>query len=126
MGDTNGTNEKFAEAQDVAQRTADELKEFGRELRKRAETVRLEVIKQLHNAAANIRKEANERKDEPFLRQNADKLAKGLEKTAHYLNSRDLDHLGEEASAAVRQNPMRTLAIVFVIGLIVGMILRRK
>jgi len=126
MSDTNGTSEKLNEAQELAQRTADELKELRRELRKRADQVRVEVVKQLHNAAATIRKEARERQADQAMRENADKLAKGLEKTANYLSSRDIEQMGGDATETIRRNPWRTLSIIFVIGLLVGLFLRRE
>lgn len=125
MSSDNGATQKTQTADDVAQAASDELKELGREFRKRAEDVRQEVVKQLHSAADLIRKEAKERDADPALKDNADKLARGLEKTASYLNSRNIDQLGEEATSVVRHNPWRSIGLVFVIGLIVGLLLRR-
>jgi ElaB/YqjD/DUF883 family membrane-anchored ribosome-binding protein len=114
-----------AEAQELAQRTAEELKELGRELRKRADVVRVEAAKQLRQAAETIRKEAQERGADESINQNADKFAKGLEKTAQYLNAHTVEQMGEDAAASVRKNPLRVLAAVFVVGLLVGIFLRR-
>jgi ElaB/YqjD/DUF883 family membrane-anchored ribosome-binding protein len=60
------------------------------------------------------------------LLDNADTLAMGLEKAANYLNSRDLDQMGEEAARTVRANPLRSVGIVFVVGVLVGLFLRRE
>ena len=126
MSSDNGATQKTQQmADDVAQAASDELKELGREFRKRAEDVRQEVVKQLHSAADLIRKEAKERDADPTLKDNADKLARGLEKTASYLNSRNIDQLGGEATRVVSHNPWRSIGLVFVIGLIVGLLLRR-
>jgi ElaB/YqjD/DUF883 family membrane-anchored ribosome-binding protein len=126
MSSNNGATQKTQTANDAAQAASDELKELGREFRKRAEDVRQEVVKQLHSAADLIRKEAKERNAaDPTLKDNADKLARGLEKTASYLNSRNIDQLGGEATRVVSHNPWRSIGLVFVIGLIVGLLLRR-
>ncbi len=126
MTDTNGqVKEQQSDAQEIAQRTREELLELGRELRKRAEAVRVEAVKQLHQAADAIRKEARERETDEMMRENADKLAKGLERTAHYLNSHTVEQMGEDAAATVRKNPFRTLGMVFIVGVFIGMFLRR-
>ena len=122
MGNTNGSAEK---TEDAAQVVSDEVKELGRELRQRAEEAREEVVKQLHNAAEFIRKESKQRDVDPAVKENAQRLAKGLEKSAHYLNSRNIDQLGEDATRVVKRNPWRTMAIIFVVGLIMGVMMRR-
>ena len=109
---------------DVAQAASDEVNELGRQLNQRAEDVRQEVVNQLHSAAQFIRKEARGRKIDPAIKANADRLAKGLEKGANYLNSRDVEQLGQEVTRVVRRNPIRTLAVVFIIGLVIGLRLR--
>lgn len=127
MSDKNGeVTDLQREAEELAQRTREELKELGRELRKRAETVRIEAVKQLHQAAETIRKEARERASDELVHNNADRLAQGLERTAHYLNTHTVDQMGEDAASRVRKNPLRILSIVFIVGLFIGMFLRRN
>lgn len=126
MADTNGTSDKVKEQAEKLQiEAAEELKELGRELRTRAEAAREEVVKQLHNVAASMRKEVRDRKADPNLKANVDRMASGLEKAATYLNSRNLDQIGEDATKVVRTNPWRTLAVIFIVGLIIGVFLRR-
>lgn len=126
MADTNGTSDKVKEqAEKLQTEAAEELKELGRELRTRAEGAREEVVKQLHNVAASMRKEVRDRKADPNLKANVDRMASGLEKAATYLNSRNLDQIGEDATKVVRTNPWRTLAVIFIVGLIIGVFLRR-
>lgn len=126
MTDTNGTSDKVKEqAEKLQTEAAEELKELGRELRTRAEAAREEVVKQLHNVAAGMRKEVRDRKADPNLKANVDRMASGLEKAATYLNSRNLDQIGEDATKVVRTNPWRTLAVIFIVGLIIGVFLRR-
>jgi len=127
MADTNGAKEQVrAQAEEAARRAESELKELRRELRKRAEGVRIEVVKQLHKAAETLRREVRDRKADEEAIANADKLAKGLEKAANYLNTHNIDQMGEEATRAVRNNPWRSVAMVFIVGLLVGLFLRRE
>jgi ElaB/YqjD/DUF883 family membrane-anchored ribosome-binding protein len=105
--------------------SADELQEMGREIREKADDVREEVVRQLHNAAETIRKEVREAKVDGDLVNKADGIATGLEKAANYLNSRTVDELGGEAVEIVRKNPWRNLAIIFIVGLVIGIFLRR-
>src|SRR3990170_1820017 len=101
MGEQEGSNGHVTTSEDVIDEAKLELAELGRELRDRADEVRVEVVKQLQAAAETIRKEAKERKAKGEVREAADNLAKGLEKTANYLNSRDVENLGEEATRVI-------------------------
>jgi ElaB/YqjD/DUF883 family membrane-anchored ribosome-binding protein len=116
----NGTAEKV---QDAAQDMSQDLRELGRELRQRANDARTQVVKQLFSAAEGIRKEAHEAKNDDVKR-SADEVAKGLEKAAAYLNSHSLENMGEEAVRVVRRSPMRAVLVAFIIGLLLGMMLR--
>ncbi len=120
MGNDNGIN-----TEKTGQEAREALEQLGREFRERADGLRQEVVKQLLNAADTIRKQVRENKVEGDAREQADRLAKGLDKAAKYLNSRSVDQWGDEAVRVVRKNPWRALAVVFVVGLIVGIFLRR-
>ncbi|GIL14114.1 MAG: hypothetical protein BroJett038_28340 [Chloroflexota bacterium] len=119
--DTNGTTDK---AQDAAQEIARDLRELQRELRSRANDVRKEVVKQLYAGAETLRREATEAKVSGEAKHSADELARGLEKAAAYLNSRSVEDMGEEAVRVVRKNPMRAVIVAFVVGLLMGMMMR--
>jgi ElaB/YqjD/DUF883 family membrane-anchored ribosome-binding protein len=119
MSNSNGNTTEH-----IAQEANEELQELGRELHKRAEDARKEVVKQLNAAASTIRKEANEAKATGEVKASADSVAKGLEKAAHYLNSRSVDRLGEDAVRVVRKNSMTAVIIAFVIGLLIGLMMR--
>ncbi len=121
MAPSNGTEEKV---QDAADDVTQELKELGRELRNRADDVRKEAAKQLHNAAASIRKEARGAGAGEEVVQGADELAKGLEKAAHYLNSKSVEDMGGDATRVVKRYPMRAVLVTFVVGALIGMMLR--
>jgi ElaB/YqjD/DUF883 family membrane-anchored ribosome-binding protein len=120
MSPSNG-NEK---AEQVVEEIKKEAGELGREIRQRAEDVKKETVKQLHTAAETIRKEVREAKVDKEAVQKADKLAKNLEKTAHYLNTHSVDQMGEQATRVVTKNPMRAVIIALVIGFLLGLMLR--
>jgi ElaB/YqjD/DUF883 family membrane-anchored ribosome-binding protein len=122
MADENGNVEKRTE--ELAQQAAQELRELRRELRNRAEDVRKETVKQLNKAAETIRKEAHESTAGGDLKQSADDIAKGLEKAANFLNSRNVDQMGEDATRVVQKNPIRAVIIALIVGLLVGMMMK--
>lgn len=122
MSATNGTAAEKAEQ--VAQEAQEELQELSRELRKRAEDARKEVVKQLNTVADTIRREARDAHASGEVKASADSVAKNLEKAAHYINSRSVDRLGEDAVRVVRKNSMTAIIIAFVIGLLIGLMMR--
>ncbi len=130
MGDKNskqaGTEtQEVSEVVEMSQDIAEDVHELGRELRERAEDIRKEVVKQLQNAAATIRERAQESKNAREMLDVADTIAHNLEKAANYINARKLDEISQEATKVVKRNPWRITAIVFAIGVILGLFLRR-
>jgi ElaB/YqjD/DUF883 family membrane-anchored ribosome-binding protein len=121
MNGTNGAGEKV---HDTTQEFSQDLNELGRELRVRANDIRKEAVKQLNTAADSIRKEVRESTDSSDAHKAADEVAKGLEKAATYLNNRTVEQMGEDATRVVRRNPMRMLFIAFVVGWLLGMMMR--
>lgn len=118
---TNGVGETLA---DAAQDVAAKSRELGREFRQRANDVRKEAAKQLFAAAETIRKEAHEAGAAGDVKQGADEIAKGLEKAAAFLRDRSVEQMGDEAVRVVRKNPMRAVIVAFIVGLIIGLLLR--
>ena len=98
MNGHNGTGEKV---QDAARDVAQELSEFAREVRQRANSVRKEAVKQLNHAAESIRREAHDNTEDKKAHEAADEVAKGLEKAAHYLNTNSVEQMGTEATKVV-------------------------
>jgi ElaB/YqjD/DUF883 family membrane-anchored ribosome-binding protein len=119
MTTMNGAQIK-AEAAEVT----DDLREMGREFSSRAEDVRKEAVKLLHGAAEKIREEAHERPLGDDATRAADEVAKGLEKAAHYLNTRSVEEMGQDAKQVVQKYPVRTITIAVIIGIVIGLILR--
>jgi ElaB/YqjD/DUF883 family membrane-anchored ribosome-binding protein len=109
---------------EAAAEITDDLREIGREFTSRAEDVRKEAVKLLHNAAEKIREEAHERPIGEDATHAADEVAKGLEKAAHYLNNRSVEEMGKDAKQVVQQYPVRTITVAVIIGIILGLLLR--
>jgi len=121
MAPHNGTEDKV---QDTVQDVSKELRELGRELRGRANDVRKEAAKSLNSVAATIRKEVRDVGAGTEAMQNADELAKGLEKAAAYLNSKSVEDMGGDATRVVQRYPLRAVFITFIVGLLLGMMMR--
>ena len=96
------------------------LQEFGREIYRQADTARRDVVKQLFDAADSIR---NRTKGiEGDARDSADRIARNLEQTANYLNSRAVDQM-EDTTAIMRDHVWETTAVAFLIGLVLGLLI---
>ena len=111
-------------AEDIAVEAADSLRDLGRNARSSADDVKKQAVRLLNEAADTIRRESRERGASKELRGGADDVAKGLERAAHYLKRNTFDDMGEDVAKTVQRNPWRTMAILFVIGVIVGLVLR--
>ncbi len=111
-------------AEDILDDAGKTINEFGREARHKAEGAKKDMVKTLHSAAHTIRKEARDANTSRDVRDHADNVAKGFERAASYLNKHSYEDISEDVTEGVKANPWRTLAIIFVIGLIVGLILR--
>lgn len=121
MAPHNGTDEKVQEA---AQDVSKELRELGRELRGRANDVRKEAAKSLNNVATTIRKEVREAGAGDEAKQSADELAKGLEKAAAFLNNKSVEDMGGDATRVVQRYPLRAVFVTFIVGLLIGIMMR--
>jgi ElaB/YqjD/DUF883 family membrane-anchored ribosome-binding protein len=124
---TGTDNEHIEEkVEQVAEDAADNLRELVRESRQRADELKKQVVKQLNSAAETMRREAREAGAADDAQTAIDNLAGGMEKAAHYLNKHSYDDMTADASRVVRRNPLRALAVTFVVGLVAGMVLSRK
>lgn len=121
MNTHNGTGENIqAAVQDVAH----ELGDLGREMRQKANDIRGEVVNQLNTAADSIRSQARESSESQEAHKAADEIAKGLEKAAHYLKDHSVEQMGVQATRVVRQTSARILFIAFVVGLLLGLMMK--
>jgi len=111
-------------AEDIAAEAADNLRDLGRNARSSAEDVKKQSVRLLNEAADTIRREARERGASKDVRGSADDVAKGLERAAHYLKRHSYEDMSEDVTKTVQRNPWRIMAILFVVGVIVGLVLR--
>lgn len=111
-------------AEQIANDAADGLRDLGRSARGTADDVKKDAVKLLNNAADTIRKEARRAGASRDVRGGADDVARGLEHAAHYLKRHSFDDIGDDVTKTVAHNPWRMLGIIFVVGVIVGLILR--
>lgn len=136
MSAPNGAEDAGRTPEDVrrqAEQTADEIREsvekkvaeLRREAQARAEDMKREAAKQLNTAAETIRREAREsgQIDADALKR-IDDIAARLEKTANYLNSRSVQEIGSDATRIVVRNPWRAVIVSFIVGFLLGLMLR--
>lgn len=110
-------------AEQLASEAADSLREIGRGARDQADDVKKDAVRLLNDAADTIRKEARARGSKQ-VKGGADDVAKSLEQAAHYLKRHSFEDMGEDVVETVKSNPWKTLGIIFVVGLIIGLIMR--
>ncbi len=92
------------------------------EIRARADAVKGAAATSLRSAADNIRQEIGKAQNSEFAQQ-AEQLARGMEKTAQYLNDNSFEQMSEDVVETVRKNPWRALGLAFFLGVITGIIL---
>ncbi|QPC83433.1 hypothetical protein G4Y79_03355 [Phototrophicus methaneseepsis] len=124
MSDDNGVA-NGASAQEAQERLEDMGKEIGKRLSEGAEVARSTIAKRISEAATTIRGEIDEHDElDDETRTRAKKVVDGLDNAAKYLESNSLDAIEDDARAAVVENPWRAIVIAFVLGLIVGWLLK--
>jgi Sec-independent protein translocase protein TatA len=111
-------------AEQAAREFGQDVKEFRREVRQRAEDVKREAVRQLNTRAEAIRKEAREAGLEPAAIAQMDEMAAGIEKAASYLNNRSLEQMGQDIDRTIDENTGRVLVITLLIGFVLGFLLR--
>lgn len=118
------------QVEEVAGEVARDLREIGRRLSKQADDAKHEAVKGLHSAAETIRREARDKGVSGDALKGLDQTAGSLERAAAYLKRKELEDMGRDAEQAVRQqakrNPWPLLAIVLVIGVIIGIVISQK
>lgn len=124
---TNGKETVDEAVEEVKQKMADfDVNEARREALALADDIRKEAAKKLNAAAERIRSEVREKEVDEDGIEKADEVATHLEKTANYLNDHTVEQMSEDATKVVVENPWRAVLIALVIGLVLGMIMRRK
>lgn len=116
------------DVKDFAEDAGRAMREAGRDARKGADDMKKDFVSQLNNAAKNIRKEARERGVEGDAFNHVDNMAKGMEKAAQYLHWNSYEDIGDDiekkAKKVVKNNPTQLMAVVLLVGIVVGLILR--
>ncbi|MEP7290078.1 MAG: DUF883 C-terminal domain-containing protein, partial [Chloroflexota bacterium] len=95
--------------------------EARRAMRETAYTVKESASDSLLSAAEGIRREALKGGNEEAIRQ-AQMLSRGMEKAALYLDSHTFDQISQDATEVVKENPWQSVGVVFIVGLLLGMI----
>ena len=108
-------------AEDRVQQTVASAAETRRAMRETAYTVKETASDSLLTAAENIRREALKSGSDDVVRQ-AHQLARSMEKAALYLDSHTFEQISSDATEVVRENPWESLGIVFILGLVLGML----
>jgi histidinol dehydrogenase len=109
------------QARDELADVQSQLRELRRDLVNRALTAKDRVVEELLSAAQRIRSEGQESEDEETIEQAAE-IAEGLERTARYLDTRNLEKVGGEINEAVQSNVWPVVLGAFVVGLVIGLL----
>ncbi len=121
----NRNNDHVADkAEQIVDEASKSLHELGREAHQQAETAKSDMVKTLYDAAKNLRKQAHDSGASHETRERIDSVADGFEKAAGYLKHNDYGEIGEDAVHTVQRYPLQIMAVILVIGVIIGLILR--
>lgn len=116
MSDNNGVQQNVKQVQE-------DIKDKAREAYNKADTARKDAVKQLFEVADNLRNQARDVTGE--ARDNMNVIARNLERTANDLNSRTLDK-AEDVAKTAANNPIKSIMVIFFVGLLVGWWVSRK
>ncbi len=117
----NGKSDSVESLVEDAGKTASEV---GREIHHHAENAKSEMVKALYEAAKTLRRESREAGAGDEVQERVDDLAKGFEKAAGYLKRNSYGDIGEDAVQKAKRYPTQTFAIILVVGVIIGLLLR--
>src|SRR4051812_11467425 len=121
-------NHKQDTVSDAAERIADDatksFEELGREVHHHAETAKTDMVKTLYDAAKTLRKQARDTGAPHEVVGRVDDVAVGFEKAASYLKRNSYGDISGDAVKTAKTYPVQTMAIILVIGVIIGLLLR--
>jgi len=121
-------NHKQDTVNERAERIADDasknFEELGREVHHHAEHAKSDMVKTLYDAAKALRKQARDAGARGDVVDHVDNVAEGFEKAASYLKHNSYSDIGDDAVHKAKANPIKTMAIFLVIGVIIGLLLR--
>ena len=122
-GRNHPVNEQAEHLADDASKSATEL---GRELHHQADHAKSDMVKALYEGAKTLRKQARETGANHEMLDRVDDVATGFEKAAGYLKRNSYGEIGGDAVHTVKRYPMQTMAIILVIGVVIGLLLRQN
>ena len=121
-----GRHQNSTQTEQLARDAAKGVSELGRTARKRADDAKKEAVKGLNTAAASLRREAHELGASTEIRDSVDEMARGLERAASYLRKHSYEQMGQDVTRVVRRSSFRTILLVFVTGIVVGLFIRSQ
>src|SRR5215475_3094523 len=120
----NGHNNVSDRAEKLADEAEKNLRDWGREAHQHADNAKSDMVKTLYDSAKNLRKEARDAGATDDVLHRVDDVATGFEKAATYLKRHSYEDMGEDAVKTVKRYPLQTMAILFVVGVVIGLLLR--
>jgi ElaB/YqjD/DUF883 family membrane-anchored ribosome-binding protein len=111
-------------AEQVAEEAGKSAAEIGRELHHHAENAKSDMVKTLYEAAKLLRKQTRDAGANKDVLERVDDVATGFEKAATYLKRNSYGAMGEDAVRTVKTYPLQTMAVIFVVGVLIGLLLR--
>ena len=123
-GNGNGHVNVSDDVERIAEDVSKSVSELGRELNHHAENAKTDMVKALYDAAKALRRETREAGAAPEIQTRVDDVATSFEKAAGYLKRNSVSDIGGDAVKTARRNPTQTMAIIFIIGVVVGLLLR--
>lgn len=119
-----GSNGNHTEMKEVVDQITTDAGELAREVRQKADDARKSMVKTLNDSALNLRQQTREAGANEEVVKAVDDIAKGFERAAVYLNTHSVDDIRKDAEKTVKQNSTLILAIVLIVGVVIGLILR--
>ncbi|MBL8134385.1 MAG: hypothetical protein JNL42_21160 [Anaerolineae bacterium] len=117
-------SELKTDLKDVVDQAAAEASELARELHHKADDVRKGMVKSLNESALKLREQARQGDAGADAQKTADEVAKQMERAASYLSTHSVEDIRKDAEQTVRKNSTLILAIVLIVGVVIGLILR--
>lgn len=112
------------DAEKIVDDVSKSVSELGREIHHHAESTKTDMVKALYEAAKTLRRETREAGAESNVQHRVDDVATSFEKAAGYLKRNSVSDIGEDAVKTAKRNPTQTMAILFIIGVVIGLLLR--
>lgn len=120
----NGHEALGDQAEQLVEDAGKSIADLSREAHHQAQHAKTEMVKNLYDAAKNMRKQAREAGMNDEVLERVDDVAGGFEKAASYLKNNSYEDIGQDAVKTVKTYPMQIMAVVFVLGVIIGLLMR--